>query len=114
MHFCRFAVSVFLMTVTASAHAQALCPGLSGQARQQCLQTQVEQGNRDLARINKKLDRIDNAILATCAARLGANWYVGGGLNVALARYSIQSAIDRAFGVSGACFGAAKRRGLIP
>jgi hypothetical protein len=100
--------------ITVSAYAQALCPGLSGQARGQCLQAQVAQSNRDLECINKKLDQIDNAILATCAARLGANWCVGGGLNDALSEYIIQSAFDHDFGVSGACVGAAKRRGLIP
>jgi hypothetical protein len=97
-----------------SAYGQKPCPNLTGEARNQCLQAEVDRGNKETARINKRLDRIDNAILATCAARLGVNWYVGGGLKLALAKYSIQSSIDRAFGISGACVGAAKRRGLIP
>jgi hypothetical protein len=106
-------LGIGLLSVS-SAHGQKLCPGLKGEARTQCLKAEVARGEQETARINKKLARIDSAILTTCAARLGANWYVGGGLQAALAKYSIQSSIDRAFGVSGACVGAARRKGLIP
>jgi hypothetical protein len=56
-----------------SVAGQAVCPGLTGQARTNCHQAEVQRGNDRTKQINRDNVRLDNAIKVTCAARGGAD-----------------------------------------
>jgi hypothetical protein len=50
------------------AYSQPLCPGLSGEARTNCLHAEVERGKRESEAANRKAARLDKAMKVACGA----------------------------------------------
>jgi hypothetical protein len=70
---CVLTVSLFLPTVAGnSAWAQGKpCPGLTGDARRQCLESEIRAARQESERLNRKIKRLDKAIAVFETAEKG-------------------------------------------
>lgn len=81
-----FGFAILLCTlVYGSAQAAPPCAGLSGNARRNCLNAEVQRGNQELARIERKNRRLDTAIKVGCTAdkyggAVAGHYATGGGV----------------------------------
>lgn len=86
----KFRIVVLSLSIGAfyfgtAAIAAPPCSGLTGEARKQCLNAEIERGNKELEKINKRNKRLDTAIKVACgtdkvigAVASGAGHVAGG------------------------------------
>ncbi len=60
------AVALVGLTLFGTANAAKVCPGLTGQARTDCLNAEVAKGKRESDAANRKLDRLNKAMKVAC------------------------------------------------
>lgn len=88
------AIACFLLLgVSLPAHAEKLCPGLSGQARTQCLKAEQARNQKDLDRINRDNRRLDLAIGATKGAKELGGIAAGGAAGIATSPFGPAASI---------------------
>lgn len=107
------AAAMLVLISDGSAMAQALCPGLTGQARTNCLQAQAARDRENVARANARNSRLDVARGVVCTERQVGGALAGGvgaaeggaaGWAAGRAVYGAgTAAADRAVGNPSAC-----------